>query len=434
MTEQPSTERPEPGIWRPRPHRVPVFSLFDAPPLAGCVPVTATRWMARLAGPQPVEAAADHPVREPWIRAAAGGVVAAFVGVSAMVAAVSVEAIGGAVAAMIAAGLLWAGLIAAAYRPVLRAAPRHHVRWRKALTAVWAAGVGLVGAVPISIAQQFGSLGGVRVIGPALAGVVTLTVPAILVALAALPVPTLWPRTTVDLPEVATVYLTRLPIRRTIRVGLAARASLWLGGQRDDVAGRWAVADRLHHVRAGLIVSCLLVAAVAAGTALDAVTGDAVAALSGGVLWGWTCAAVARHHLVVADDTSGRRSRLMVLSSVVVSMLVGACTGALLTIGVLARTVPPRAAGPVDGFGGLLPLAGESGGVPYFATLTVLAFALFVQLLPVLPWSAGGVLGVQRRLVALLDVATLSADRDQENECPPPSRCGESRPAERSQS
>ena len=434
MTEQPSTERPERGIWRPRPRRVPVLSLLDAPTRAGCVPVTATRWMAWLAGPQPVEAASGHPVREPWIRAAAGGVVVAFVAVSAMVAAGVVGAIGGGVAAMIAAGLLWAGLIAAAYRPVLRDAPRHHVRWRRALTVLWAAGVGLVGAAPIGVAQQFGSLGGVRVIGPALARVMTLTVPAILVALAALPVPTLWRRPTVELPETATVYLTRLPLRRTIRVGLAARASLWLGGQRDDVAGRLAVADRLHHVRAGLIVSCLLVAAVAAGTALDAVTGDAVVALSGGVLWGWTCAAVARHHLVVAADTSGRRSWLLVLSSAVVSTLVGACTGALLSIGVLARTVPPRTAESADGLGGLLPLARESGAVADVATLAVLGFALFVQVLPVLPWPAGGVLGVHRRLVALLDVATLSADRDQENECPPPSRCGESRPAERSQS
>lgn len=434
MTEQASTERPERGIWRPRPRRVPVLSLLDAPTRAGCVPVTATRWMAWLAGPQPVEAACGHPVREPWIRAAAGGVVVAFVGVSAMVAAGVVGAIGGGVAAMIAAGLLWAGVIAAAYRPVLRAAPRHHVRWRKALTVLWAAGVGLVGAAPISIAQQFGSLGGVRASGPTLAWVATQAGPATLVALAALPVPTLWRRPTVELPQVASVYLTRLPIRRAIRVGFLARASLWLGGQRDDVAGRWPVSDRLHHVRAGLILACLLVAAVGAGTALDAVTGDAVVAMSGGVLWGWTGAAVARHHLVVADDASGARARLLAWSSAVVSMLVGACTGALLTIGVLARTVRPRSAGPADGLGGLLPLAGEFGGVPYFATLTVLGFAVFVQLLPALPWSAGGVLGVQRRLVALFDIATLSADRDQENECPPPSRRGESRPAERSQS
>ncbi len=425
MTEQLSTERPELGVWRPRPRRVPVLSLLDAPPPASCMPVTATRWLARLAGPQPVEAAAGHPVREPWIRAAAGGVTVAFVGVSAMVAVGVVGAIGGGVAAMIAAGLLWAGLIAAAYRPVLRDAPRHHVRWRKALTVLWAAGVGLVGAAPISIAQQFGSLGGVRANGLTLAWVATQAGPVTLVALAALPVPTLWRRPTVELPQLATVYLTRLPIRRTIRVGLPASASLWLGGQRDDVAGRWAVADRLHHVRAGLIVSCLLVAAVGAGTALDAVTGDAVVAVSGGVLWGWTCSAVARHHLVVADDASGARARLLACSSAVVSMLVGACTGALLAIGVLTRTVPPRAAGPADGLGGLLPLAGDSGGVPYFATLTVLAFALFVQLLPVLPWPAGGVLGVQRRLVALFDIATLSADRDQENECPPLGWCGE---------
>lgn len=419
MTER-SAPISEPGIWRPALRRVPALSLLGAPASADCVPLPATRWLARLTGAGAAGVAAGrHPVRESWLAAAAGGVAIAFVAVSAMVAAGAVAAVGGDGVAATATGLLWGGLMTAAYRVVLRDGPRHRARWRRAVTVLWAAGVGLVAAAPLRIVEPLDSPDGPGVIGRTLASVLTLVGPPVLVALAVLPVPTMWRRSTVAVPEVvSSVYVTQVPLRCTIRLGFVARASLWLGGQRDDVAGRWPVTDRLHHVRAGLVGSCLLLGGVAAGTALEAATGDVVVAAGAGVLWGWTCAAVARHHVVVADEASGRRARLLSVSSGVASTVIGACTGALLSIGVLARMAPLPTAEPVSRLGHLLPVA-EAGGVARFTTLTVLAFALFVQLLPVLPWPAGGVLAVQRRLVTLLDIATLSADRDQENECPP---------------
>lgn len=108
--------------------------------------------------------------------------------------------------------------------------------------------------------------------------------------------------------------------------------------------------------------------------------------------------------------------------------MMGIYTGLFLSIGVLARMAPARTDGPLAAPGRLLPLTAGAGGVAQAATLILLAFALFLQLLPVLPWPAGGVLTTQRRLVALLDIATLVADRDQENECRRPGAEASGRP------
>lgn len=426
MTELP-TARVERDVWRPVPYRVRALSLLCAPTSDGCVPLLATRWLARFAGVGWVEVSGRHPVRDRWLPAAAGGVAIALVAVAAMAAAGAIAAVGGGNLAVAVAGLAWGGLLMMAYRAVLRDAPRRRARWGRIVTVLWAACIGLLGSAPLEFIEWF-SPDVTSSAGRALAATGVVAGSPILVALAVLPVPTLWRRVPAPgSPGVASVYLTRMPSRRRVQVGLAARASLWLGGQRDDIAGRWPLSDRLHHARAGMVAACSLLGTGAAGTALDVAGAPLTDAVSGGLLWGWACAAVARHHLVVVDDTPGRAGPLR-LASGVASLLMGIYTGLFLSIGVLARMAPARTDGPLAAPGRLLPLTAGAGGVAQAATLILLAFALFLQLLPVLPWPAGGVLTTQRRLVALLDIATLVADRDQENECRRPGAEASGRP------
>jgi len=303
--------------------------------------------------------------------------------------------------------LYWGVVAASVQRVALRQARGQRQRWRHALTVLRAAAFG-TGIASVPAASAWLSAERLAALTPAAHSLVAangLVLPPVLLMLALLPLPTMTGRRDLAMPTRVGTAFTNSAVRPARRGGPVWRALVWVGGMRDDFAGRWPTVDRLYVSRGGLVAATAILGALAGGTAADAAApGLLLVDAAAAVAWGWTSAALARHQFVVGDDALHDDLVHLRPLGVVAAVLSGLYTGLLLVVGLLDRIMAPTAvieAGtPLQVWGGHF-----SEPIAAAASIIVIAFALFVHVLPVLPWDGGDQLSVMHRLVGLVDMA-----------------------------
>lgn len=398
MTEQ--------NIWPPAPQAVPALSLVGTSGDAHTSPRRITLLLARCASAE-FAADAPHSVRELWLPAAAGGVVIAFGAVSAVSLGATLVLLSFPWPLAILVALYFGVVAASVQRVALRQARGQRQRWRHALTVVRAAAIGAgVAFVPAASAWvRAERLAALSPTAHTLVAANSLALAPVLLMLALLPVPTMTGRRVVVVPTRVGIAFANSATRPVHLGGPVRRAIVWAGGMRDDFASRWPALDRLYVARAGLVAATAFLGAIAAGSAADAaVPGLPVVDAAAALAWGWTCSALARHQFVVGDDALHDDPDHLRPLGVVACLLSGLYTGLLLVVGLLDRVMAPTA---VTESGTPLQLLGAHVADPMAATASVIVitFALFVHVLPVLPWGGGEQLSVMQRLVALVDMA-----------------------------
>jgi len=421
------------NIWPPAPQPVPALSLVGTSGDAHWSAHRATLLLARCATTE-FAGAGPHSVRELWLPAAAGGVVLAFGAVVAVSMGMTLALTPLPWPLLIPASLLAGVLAASAQRTILSHAREHQHRWLTETTVLTAASLGaplaLVpagsawlsdGRVPTLVAavgragfgfpplvNQWLSAAPLSALSPTAHTLVAangLALAPVLLMLALLPVPTMTGRRRLEVPRSASTALAHPAVRPELQGGPLRRAFVWVGGMRDDFAARWPTLDRLYAARAGLVAATALLGALAGGTAADAAApGLPWVDAAAGLAWGWTCAALARHQFVVGDDALHDDPDHLRPLGAVAAILAGLYTGLLFVIGLLDRVMAPTA---VTDSGTPLQLLGAHAADPMTATaaVIVIVFAVFVHVLPVLPWGGGEQLSVMQRLVTLIDMA-----------------------------
>lgn len=412
----------QPSIWRPAPQAIPALSLIGTSGDVHASPRRLTLLLARRATTE-FDGVGPYLVRDLWLPASAGSLVVAY----GAVAAVAVAATAGLLflpwVLALPAGLWSGSVVSLRQRLALDRIRIANRRWHQALVVVEvAATAATVALLPVIAAWvSAGRVDGTSSSARSLLAANGLLLPAVLLMLALIPLPTMTGRRSLVAPMTPGTAFADAPPRPVHVAGRGRRAIVWAGALRDDLAGRWPNLDRLYSARAGLVIATGLLAAVAAGSAADAVAlGLPFGCFLAAAAWGWTCAAMCRHQLVVADEALySERDNLRQLGGLA-AVLAGLCTGLLLIVGLLHRVM---AEATVADPGPPLQVWAThfSHPVAAVASVIVITFAVFVQVLPALPWEVGGQLSVMHRLVHLVDLAVAAESADAASRNRPPS-------------
>lgn len=404
------------GIWPPVEGPTDVADILGWRPDADRSSLPLTRLLARAGGVPVVTDAAVPPVRDLWVPASAGALTIAFGVLTGLGLALSLLARGLHPVNAGALGAVWGALALAGLRRVLVMTRAHRWRWQHLVAVALAVGIGVAAALPLSTlvrlpAARFDLPTEARL----LIALLSAPAAAFLLGLAVLPVAAVTGRRVGRdvrfLPLLAAGTATGAaptpgPVRRVV---------LWVGGLRDDLAGRWPVIDRLHDTWAQMVATNALYGGVTAWLAMDAAaSGHGGLAVMLGVAWGATSGALARHHSVVRADAAAADERRLAALGVVVAALAGLVTSALVVVGLLLRTAllplagvqAPTLASLATGlFGDSMPLT--------VGALILVGFSLFVHLLPALRWRAGDIPAIQREVVTLFDAVAREASNEE---------------------
>ena len=402
------------SIWHPLRGPTSVPRVLGWGPNAAGTTLPITRGLARIGG---AGTALDGTprVRDLWMPASAGALNLSLALLAALGWGVSVGVRGLHLAVIAVVAAAWVAVVLALMHRLLSATRGHRVRWRHLLSVLVAGGLGLFAAAPVTtLAGLAPDVFRISAEGRLLLALVALPWGALLIGLALLALAAVsGPRAgrRLDLPP---LLAPPAPEAAVLSLGPVTRGWLWVGGLRDDLSGRWPRIDRFHSARAWMVATNALFGGVAAGLAADAVVPGTWLTLPGAVVWSFVSGALARHHMVVRADADPNEERRFATLGGLVAAVAGLVTAALLVVGLLLRTA-------------MLPLAGLQApsivtlaatlfaGSPTLglASLIVTVFAVFIHLLPALPWRAGDVSPILREVVTLFDAVAEEASGEE---------------------